>query len=338
MPIKNVNIVPKNPAGMGRPMTASSGGRMLGFKMGVQQAGMNMRQNQRLGQQADLANQRISISRQRANQIKGKTGKATLSNYIQLFNAHNREIMSAYKEEVKQYNKLIDGGFNPKTMGVEKPQPPASTKFPDFVMDQFGVDVSEYGMMGNTQQGGAGMVAPARPVAFTTEQNFTKNPQLGWQAQGPEQVVRGFAEGGIVNSPQMAMVGEQGKEFIVPENKISPDMAAQLQQIVGGQGGQGGQVPTREGLAQLMSQMPNPEKIVSDKLPKVEELIQQIENYEDPEEALKDMVELDTQLMELGMDLADVKGIEQFVQAYSDKFGQEAAQQLVEEAVSRRGQ
>ena len=42
-----------------------------------------------------------------------------------------------------------------------------------------------------------------------------------------------YAEGGVVTSPQMAMVGEQGKEFIVPENKVSPQMANQLESIVG---------------------------------------------------------------------------------------------------------
>jgi len=120
----------------------------------------------------------------------------------------------------------------------------------------------------------------------------------------------------------------------VPEDKVSPQMAGQLQQIVGqGQG----QPVTRESLAQLMGQIPEPQKIVSDKLPKVEQLMEQLGTYENEEDAHDDLVALDEKLMKIGLDLADVQGIEQFVQAYAQKFGQEAAQKLLEDAVSRRG-
>ena len=47
-----------------------------------------------------------------------------------------------------------------------------------------------------------------------------------------EEVVNSYANGGVVDRPQMAMVGEQGREFIVPENKVSPEMANELEKTL----------------------------------------------------------------------------------------------------------
>lgn len=328
MAVQRIKIVPNFPSGLAKSVTGA-GGRMLGQKMAIEQAGrmatasMNNRaawnrQTRSINARADLANNKMNIKLgMGGGAATAGVGKDITNAAIKILNNKNSIIS---RENVKR----LDYG--------QEAQP--LLRLADVLREDFGIVVD------GEMSGGESALAPASQATTPAPNASTaafRNLAISLIPQANRGLkIRGYAEGGVVDQPEMAMVGEQGKEFIVPENKITPEMAAQLEQVVGGQNGQ--QVPTREGLAQLMSQIPNPEKIVSDKLPKVEQLMEQLGNYENVQDAHDDLVQLDQDLMDVGMDLADVKGIEQFVQAYAEKFGQEAAQKLVEDAVSRRGQ
>lgn len=96
-------------------------------------------------------------------------------------------------------------------------------------------------------------------------------------------------------------------------------------------------MPDRATLDRLVGSIPNPQPIVSDKLPKLNQLMSMLDTYDDAETALQDLVDTDDQLMEYGLDLADVPGINSFVQAFGSKFGMEYANQLMQQAMTKRG-
>lgn len=340
--IRKLSIVPKFPSAVAARAVTGAGGRMLGQKMAIQEGERWNRQSRQLGQQAsiagarlnqqaDIANARLSLQKQKADQAMSKLTIEGAKFYRGLYNKYTSEKAKENAALIKKYR-----------------DPAPIKSWAQWMNDEQGIDVSNLGVkdfqMAPTQPkqnagymegmyqdrgGDAGAASMLKSAIIDKLRSLPNTSNLG-------PAIKGFAEGGIVDTPQMAMVGEQGREFIVPENKVSPQMAQQLQQTVGGQQGQ--QVPTREGLAQLMSQIPQPKKIVSDRLPKLEQLMAELDRYDSAEDALNDLIELDTKLMEVGLDLADVEGIQQFVAAYAKKFGDIAAQTLMQEAVSRRGQ
>jgi len=285
MAITSRKIVPAFPSKLLSAQTSGQGGRLLGAKMAITQAGQMRR-----------SSQSNTLGWARLAQQKQKTGKGVTSEAIKILNNKNNII-------ARQNIQRLKWG--------EDPDPLLTLN--DILREDFGI-VNE-----QPQAQQQPMMNPAQPMMNQTQGDASallgmlRNKfinQIPQSNRGP--AIRGYAEGGIVDKPEIAMVGEAGREYIVPENKLNPQMKAELDQLVGG--------------------IQTPEKIVSDKLPTLDMLVSELQNYKTADEAINDLVQLDTNLTEIGLDLMDVKGIDQFVTAFAKKFGDRAAQQLVEMA------
>ena len=127
--------------------------------------------------------------------------------------------------------------------------------------------------------------------------------------------VTGLAEGGIVDRPTMAMMGEGGeREFVVPESKLDPAMQSKLEGILGQPGGErasNGQAAPNSG-------------------PSTEDLIATLDDYgpEDVDQAIEDLIALDQELNKPGLQLPDTVDYNAFAQAFIQKFGEEAFRKL----------
>lgn len=378
--IRKLNMVPKFPSSTAARAFSGAGGRMLGQKMAIQQAGQMVRsglasskaaadrglKERRLDFQIASAEDRNRMAADKTKAYIGKINRSGLSMSM-------KELLPEYRQYLTRLDKRNDarmkmlkpserGYFQEekpmslpewrKSLGIVVPEldyteqgqgaPEDMAQMQDKIMNQ---EVPSSASSLDRTGGASGLMPLIMALSKIPQENrgraISGIPGAD-NVPGPKgqswldkllMSIPQFAEGGIVDSPQMAMVGEQGREFIVPEDKIDPQMAQRLKQIVGGQQGQ---APTKEGLAQLMSQIPKPEKVISDRLPKIEQLLQELEGYDSAEEMLKDLIELDESLMEAGLDLADVKGIQLLIDQVQEKFGPETAQKLMDEAVSRR--
>jgi len=124
--------------------------------------------------------------------------------------------------------------------------------------------------------------------------------------------VTGFAEGGIVNKPQIAMVGEEGKEYIVPEKKLDPNTKAELDRILG---------------ASVQNNAPQPGAKTGIS---TEDLIATLDDYapEDADQAIADLIKLDQSVRQPGVQLPENIDYQAFGQAFLQKFGEEAFRKL----------
>lgn len=94
-------------------------------------------------------------------------------------------------------------------------------------------------------------------------------------------------------------------------------------------------MPSKEELDKIVGNIPEPELIENENMPKVDDLIQTLEEYDDVNEAINDLDELDREYHENGLDLASQANIDKLLSAFTRKFGDEATRRLIE-IISRR--
>ena len=151
-----------------------------------------------------------------------------------------------------------------------------------------------------------GGLMPSRP-----QQNIWG--KIGGALKTARKGILGFAEGGIVDRPQMAMVGEQGKEYIAPASKLDPATQAKLEGILGKPDTQ---QPGNNNASNAMQG------------PSTEDLIAALDDYDNIDEAIADLVELDRQYNQPGFQVADNIDYEAFKQAFIAKFGEAGYRKL----------
>ena len=94
----------------------------------------------------------------------------------------------------------------------------------------------------------------------------------------------------------------------------------------------------RAQLAQIVNSVPTPKNMVHPMLPKMAELIMALEDYDNPKDAIQELMQLDDDLLAQGLDLASYgDDTEEFFEAFRNKFGDAALQTLQEDIGSKRG-
>ena len=281
------------------PDIRSSGGRFSGLLTGVHTA---MQQGQ-INQQNQM-NQTILGLQLRGMKLKEREfGKKDRIGVKDLFNAYNKERLETRKAMItkgiytpEEINSLTTMSFNQWLRG-----------------NQDIIPYSDISGLNNVPQGnivGQGLISNASPMMQTLRKKAIS--LIPPENRGIK--IRGFQEGGIVNKPTMAMIGERGKEYIAPASKLDPQTQAKLEQILGKPNTDGSQpdnMPsnTQEG-------------------PSTEDLITALDDYDNVDEAITDLVELDRQYNQPGLAFADNIDYDAFRQAFVAKFGEAGYRKL----------
>lgn len=287
------------------PDIRSSGGRYSGLLTGIQTA---MQQGQ-INQQSQM-NQAILGLQLRGMKLKERElGKKDRIGVKDLFNAYNKERLETRKAMIskgiytpEEINSLTTMSFNQWLQG-----------------NQDIIPYSDISGLNNPPQSnivGQGLISNISPTIQRARNIAISNIPLA--NRGPK--IRGFAEGGIVNRPQMAMVGEQGKEYIAPASKLDPATQAKLEAILGKPNTDGGQPDNMPANTPL-----NAKTGIS-----TEDLIATLDDYapEDVDQAIEDLIALDQAVNQPGLQLPDTVDYEVFAQAFIQKFGEEAFRRL----------
>lgn len=94
----------------------------------------------------------------------------------------------------------------------------------------------------------------------------------------------------------------------------------------------------RNELAQIIGRIPTPKNMVHPMLPKLDELISALDDYDNPKDAIQELMSMDDALTSQGLDLAQYgEDSESFFDAFRNKFGEQAAQTLMENLGNKRG-
>lgn len=126
---------------------------------------------------------------------------------------------------------------------------------------------------------------------------------------------------------------------------LAPAMAPQASQALGmARGIAASNIPRAnqgpmidENLKKILAGIPNPKKVINPRLPKLEDVIGALDDYDNPKDAIAEMLLLAQQYNSIGLDIAQVEEDDKFQSAFRSKFGDAALQELLEQLGSQRG-